>query len=74
MSDTELQQLATLVNRPLNSLQAFNALADDQLATLRQAVDEACARQRQDLDAAFRRALPAPLRWLVLRILRGSAP
>lgn len=74
MSATELQQLATLIRRPAHSLQAFSALSEAELAMLRQSVEAACAQQRQALDAAFRKALPAPLRWLVLRILRGGSP
>lgn len=73
MSATELQHLAALIGRPVHSLQAFSVLSETELALLRQSVEAACAQQRQALDAAFRKALPAPLRWLALRILRGES-
>ncbi len=74
MGEAELQRLATRLNRPVRSLSAFSQLAPEQLVLLDRAVEEACARRRQNLDSALKQALPAPLRWLVLRILRGRSP
>lgn len=73
MDESELERLAKRLNRPLNSMQALGSLSPAQLAMLEEAIERACSEQRRNLDLAFRAALPGPLRWLVLRILRGGA-
>ncbi|MGQ0622810.1 MAG: hypothetical protein ACT4QA_23380 [Panacagrimonas sp.] len=67
----EFERLANRMGRPPSALRAFERLTPDQLLFLHDAVDAACARQHRSLDEALSGALPGPLRWLVLRLLRG---
>ena len=67
----ELERLAQGMRRTPESMQAFAQLAPEQLALLRVAVDQACARHRRDFDEADTPALLRPLRRLLLRVLRG---
>jgi hypothetical protein len=72
MADTDLQQFATRLGRPAGSLSAFARLTPEQLAQLGTAIDQACEQQRATLEQSFRRAVPWPLRPLILHLLRGG--
>lgn len=65
----DLEPLAAKLNRPVRSLAAFRQLSPEQVAALCRWVDEAQARERAAVHAAFRDAVPWPLRWLARRVL-----
>lgn len=70
----ELEQLASALARPVDTLAALNGLDDAQLKNLLQGFRAAQSRQRADMQAAIDGALkhiPALLRGTVLKILRG---
>jgi len=69
MGDSDIEQLAAQLGRPVRSLVAFECLTPEQLAFLNQAIDEACRRERSAVDAVPVEALPRPLRGLLLRLL-----
>jgi hypothetical protein len=65
-----LRQLATAVGRPAQSLQALDRLEPRTLTGLTEAVAAAEARERDELETAYRAALPAVIRPLVMKWLR----
>ena len=69
MSDA-VGTLAAKLHRPPRSLAAFRALAPEQIGALERWVDESRQRENAAVEAAFRDAVPWPIRWLVRRVLR----
>jgi hypothetical protein len=66
MSADPLAALAAQLRRPQQSFAGLARLPPAQLAELQRALDTARERQRRDIDAALRQALPRPLRALLL--------
>ena len=67
-----LQQFASKLGRPAGSLTSFSHLTPEQIGMLSAAIDRACEQQRETLEKSFRKAVPWPLRGLILRLLRGK--
>jgi hypothetical protein len=70
MRPRDSDQLAAKLGRPAATLSAFRGLSAEQIGLLSDAIDEAAATRRRDIDQAFRAALPALPRRLVLWTLR----
>jgi hypothetical protein len=68
-----LQQLATELHRPPQSLAAFSHLSADQLAWLNARVGLICLREDALLREELNRAIPRFLRPFFLRRLRSSS-
>ncbi|MGQ0701069.1 MAG: hypothetical protein ACT4PZ_22855 [Panacagrimonas sp.] len=68
----ELESLAAKLRRPEGALRDLVCLGPDQLAELERAIDAACVRQQLDVAGALRKALPQPLRAIVLWRVRTS--
>ncbi len=66
----ELQQLATELHRPPQSLTALSDLTPEQLTWLSARVAEVCQREDVQMRTALHRAIPRVLRPLLLRRLR----
>jgi len=73
VASRELQQLATELHRPPQSLTALSHLSAEHLTWLSARVAEVCQREDTEMRIALHRALPRLLRPLLLRRLR-SAP
>ena len=70
-ASAELDRLAAELGRPPASLSAFRDLTPGQLTMLTRAIEETRSRRRADLDAALARTLPAPVRRVVVALLRA---
>jgi len=67
----ELQQLATELHRPPQSLTELSHLSAEHLTWLSARVAEVCQREDGEMRSALYRAIPRLLRPLVLRRLRN---
>lgn len=65
-SQAHLDSLAAKLRRPAGALRELARLAPEQLAELERTIDGACQRQRAQVWQALRRAMPQPLRMLIL--------
>jgi hypothetical protein len=68
-----LQQLATALHRPPQSLAAFSHLSVDQLAWLNARVELICLREDAHLRQELNQAIPRFLRLFFLRRLRSAS-
>jgi hypothetical protein len=68
-----LQQLATALHRPPQSLAAFSHLSADQLAWLKARVELICLREDAHLRLELNQAIPRFLRPFFLRRLRSGS-
>jgi hypothetical protein len=68
----ELQQLASELHRPPQSLTELAQLTPDQLTWLTARVAEVCQHEDVQMRAALHRAIPKFLRPLLLRRLRSQ--
>ncbi len=68
-----LQQLATELHRPPQSLAAFSHLSTDQLSWLKARVELICMREDARLRDELNQAIPRFLRPLLLRRLRSPS-
>ncbi len=71
-SSRELQQLATELHRPPQSLSELSVLTAEQLSWLSVRVAEVCQHEDVQMRAALHRAIPRFLRPLLLRRLRSQ--
>lgn len=74
MPSTELQALAVRLGRPAQSLEALDCLPAESLTQLIKAIEANQQIERQRLEAAFTKALPAVFwRIAMLGVTRDSA-
>ncbi|MGH8460259.1 MAG: hypothetical protein ACRESS_01500 [Stenotrophobium sp.] len=66
METRAFENIAAKLRRPAATLSALSGLSASELAQLEHAIDEACKHQREEVTVALRRALPQPLRSLIL--------
>ncbi|HWU68319.1 MAG TPA: hypothetical protein VN046_05545 [Stenotrophobium sp.] len=71
MSAQIFERVAANLRRPADTLSALSGLASEELEALDRTIEEACKRQRDEVTTALRRALPQPLRSLILGKLAG---
>ncbi len=69
-----LEQLAAQVGRPPTALPAFGRLSPDEIELLSRAIEAAEVAYREELDAAFAKAIPSLPGSAARTILRSRAP
>ncbi len=72
VASRELQQLATELHRPPQSLTELSDLSAEHLTWLSARVAEVCQREDSEMRSALYRVIPRVLRPLLLRRLRNS--
>lgn len=60
------ERIAANLRRPAATLSALSSLSEQDLQALERAIEDACKRQHDEVTVALRRALPQPLRSMIL--------